>query len=143
MLRLTSISDGTLAVICKRSSAFKYVNGNYDLLSQVRSAWRVFLYNLPSDTVYFNWVDAWYAFLEFSEKHAADHLIERLNADYEGSLIALHPAQDGEVASRVLSTSIGEITIFADNTVLVKSSNKRMPISVFLVDWEVVYEMTA
>jgi len=143
MLRLTSVSNGTLAVICKRSTAFNYVNGNYDLLDQVRAAWRVFLYNLPSDTTYFNWVDSWYAFLEFSEKHARDYLINRLNDDYEGALIAIKPAKGGEEGYIVMSSSVGELTIFDDNTVKMKSSNKRMPISVFLVDWEVVYQMTA
>lgn len=143
MLRLTNVSNGTLAVICKRSSVFGYVGGDCDLLDQVRAAWRVFLYNLPSDTIYFNWVDSWYAFLEFSEKHARDHLINRLNDDYSGSLVAIKAPDCDEVGCCTMSTSIGEVTIFDDSTVQIQSSNKRMPISVFLVDWEVVYKMTA
>lgn len=143
MLNLTSISNGTLSVICRRTELFSYVSGNYDNLNEVRAAWRVFLYNLSSGTSYFNWVDAWYAFVEYSKEGAAEYLIERLNADYDGALTAIQSEHDGVDGYRLMSSSIGHIYIYSDGTMRMQSDNRRIPVSVFLVDWEVNYQLTA
>ncbi|MDP2565808.1 hypothetical protein [Pseudoalteromonas marina] len=143
MLKLTSISNGSLAVICRRSTIFNHVNGDIDTLEKVRAAWRIYLYNLPSNTVHFNWVDAWYAFVEYAETNALEDLIKLINADYDGSIIAINPANDQTVGSRVFSTSFGNITVFDDSTVQLQSSEARTPACLFMVDWEFKFKLTA